>query len=212
VQSRTTASLVNHLAARLGAVRRTARCRPPKRPGLGRLVDRFQAAALQTPLAIPILYASTRCTATGTCSGQTVFPHNIGLGSTWTPNWSSGSNTSCRGDPGHRTAVGVRARACASAGRHPVGPHVREFLGEPGSGEPLCWRDRRIHRAGTSRHGSGARSAKHFAGDGDTEFGSSPPVDYTIDQGITVTNRPDFARLRPRAVPSRRRHHTTSAR
>lgn len=37
-------------------------------------------------------------------------------------------------------------------------------------------------------------SAKHYAGDGDTEFGSAAG-DYTIDQGVTVTNRRDFARF-----------------
>jgi beta-glucosidase len=37
-------------------------------------------------------------------------------------------------------------------------------------------------------------TAKHYAGDGDTEYGSAAG-DYTIDQGITVTSRRDFARI-----------------
>ena len=62
-------------------------------------------------------------------------------------------------------------------------------------------------------------TAKHYAGDGDTEYdeaaaaandGKPCEQRYTIDQGITVTNRPDFAQDRPGAVrPAIRR--TTSA-
>ena len=34
-------------------------------------------------------------------------------------------------------------------------------------------------------------TAKHYAGDGDTEYGT-PTGDYKVDQGIAVTSRPDF--------------------
>ena len=37
-------------------------------------------------------------------------------------------------------------------------------------------------------------TVKHFAGDGDTKYGTSAG-DYTIDQGVTITNRRDFARI-----------------
>ena len=45
-------------------------------------------------------------------------------------------------------------------------------------------------------------TAKHYAGDGDTQYGTGNG-DYTIDQGITVTNRRDFWDLAP-PVPPRR--------
>ena len=50
-------------------------------------------------------------------------------------------------------------------------------------------------------------TAKHYAGDGDTEYGTAAG-DYTIDQGITITNRRDFwdASLRP-YVPAVREHN-----
>ena len=34
-------------------------------------------------------------------------------------------------------------------------------------------------------------TAKHFAGDGDTTYGTSTS-DYKIDQGVSITNRRDF--------------------
>jgi beta-glucosidase len=37
-------------------------------------------------------------------------------------------------------------------------------------------------------------TVKHFAGDGDTKYGT-PVGDYTVDQGITITNRQDFNRI-----------------
>jgi beta-glucosidase len=51
-------------------------------------------------------------------------------------------------------------------------------------------------------------TAKHYAGDGDTEFDTAAG-DYTIDQGVTITNREDFARidLAP-FVAAVRRHKT----
>jgi beta-glucosidase len=51
-------------------------------------------------------------------------------------------------------------------------------------------------------------TAKHYAGDGDTEFDTAAG-DYTIDQGVTITSRKDFARidLAP-FVAAVRRHKT----
>ena len=53
-------------------------------------------------------------------------------------------------------------------------------------------------------------TAKHYAGDGDTQYGTGNG-DYTIDQGITVTNRRDFWRHVAAPVPPRRAASTTSA-
>src|SRR5215207_466487 len=49
------------------------------------MVDAFQAQALQTRLQIPILYGVDSVHGHGNLLGATVFPHNIGLGSTWDP-------------------------------------------------------------------------------------------------------------------------------
>ena len=49
-------------------------------------------------------------------------------------------------------------------------------------------------------------TVKHYAGDGDSEYGTSTTGEYEIDQGVTVTNRRDFARidLSPYVVAIRR--------
>ena len=49
------------------------------------MVDRYQKAALATPLHIPILYGIDTVHGDGNMDGATVFPHDIGLGATRDP-------------------------------------------------------------------------------------------------------------------------------
>src|SRR3954467_6436201 len=49
------------------------------------MIDRFQAAALATPLHIPLLYGIDSVHGDGNMYGATVFPHNIGLGASHDP-------------------------------------------------------------------------------------------------------------------------------
>lgn len=46
------------------------------------MVDGLQAAALNTRLGIPIIYASDAVHGHNNVYGATIFPHNIGLGAT----------------------------------------------------------------------------------------------------------------------------------
>jgi len=158
------------------------------------MVDRFQAAALQTRLQIPILYGVDSVHGHGNLLGATVFPHNIGLGSTWDPELVKRVE--------HVVAEETRATGpqwafapCVCVARDTRWGRTYESFSESPAlvskfaaaiegfqGKNLAATDRVL------------ASAKHFAGDGDTEFGSAAG-DYTIDQGITVTNRQDFARF-----------------
>jgi len=53
-------------------------------------------------------------------------------------------------------------------------------------------------------------TAKHFAGDGDTTYGTSTS-DYKIDQGVSITNRRDFWQKALRQhVPAVQKHHVGS--
>ncbi len=157
------------------------------------MVDRFQRAALATRLHIPILYGIDSVHGDGNMLGATVFPHNIGLGATRDPNLV--------GDVEHVTAEETRASGpqwsfapCICAARDDRWGRTYESFGEdPGlvtqmetaidgfQGPPghLSDNDRVL------------ATAKHYAGDGDTAYGSSSG-DYTIDQGVAITNRQDF--------------------
>ncbi|KAF5956155.1 hypothetical protein HYC85_009011 [Camellia sinensis] len=46
------------------------------------MIDRFQNAALESRLGIPLLYGTDAVHGNNNVYGATVFPHNIGLGAT----------------------------------------------------------------------------------------------------------------------------------
>jgi beta-glucosidase len=170
------------------------------------MVDTFQAAALRTRLQIPLLYGVDSVHGHGNLLGATVFPHNIGLGSTWDPQLVQRIE--------HVVAEETRATGpqwafapCVCVARDTRWGRTYESFSES------PWLVSRFAAAIEGFQGTNLAdadrvlaSAKHYAGDGDTEFGSAAG-DYTIDQGVTVTNRQDFARidLAP-YVPAVRRH------
>jgi beta-glucosidase len=157
------------------------------------MIDRFQRAALATRLQIPILYGIDSVHGDGNMLGATVFPHNIGLGASRDPGLVR--------DVEHVTAEETRATGpqwvfapCICAARDDRWGRTYEsfsedpklvikmetaidgFQGPPG------------HLADADRV---LATAKHYAGDGDTLYGSASG-DYKIDQGVSVTNRQDF--------------------
>jgi beta-glucosidase len=161
------------------------------------MVDGFQERALETRLGIPLIYGVDSVHGHGNLVGATVFPHNIGLGATRDPRLVeriahvTASETRATGPqwifgPCVCVARDLRwGRTYESYSEDPglvikmatavdglQGPHARE-LDEP---------DRAL------------ATAKHYAGDGDTEYGTGSG-DYPIDQGVTVTSRRDFARI-----------------
>ena len=176
------------------------------------MVDRFQRAALKTRLHIPLLYGIDSVHGDGNMYGATVFPHDIGLGATRDP--------ALVREVEHVTASETRSSGpqwvfapclCAPQddrwGRTYEGfgesPKLVEqmetaidgFQGPPGH---LADRDRVL------------ATAKHFAGDGDTKYGTGNG-DYTIDQGIAVTDHQDFwDKALRQYVPAVRRHHVGS--
>jgi beta-glucosidase len=158
------------------------------------MVDGFQAQALQTRLQIPILYGVDSVHGHGNLLGATVFPHNIGLGSTWDPNLV--------GQIEHVVAEETRATGpqwafapCVCVARDERwGRTYESFSEDPNLVARFAAGIKGFQGKYLSDNDRVLATAKHYAGDGDTEFGSAAG-DYTIDQGVTVTNRRDFARI-----------------
>ena len=157
------------------------------------MVDSFQEAALDTRLEIPLLYGVDSVHGHGNLYGATVFPHNIGLGATRDPALVRRA--------AHITAEETRASGpqwafapCICAARDDRwGRTYESFSEDPGL----------VIRMETAIDGLQGRrprldqpdrvlaSAKHYAGDGDTEYGT-PTNDYTVDQGVAITSWEDF--------------------
>ncbi|MEV6970550.1 glycoside hydrolase family 3 protein [Hamadaea sp. NPDC051192] len=172
------------------------------------MVNEFQTQALSTRLGIPMIYGIDAVHGHGNVYGATVFPHNIGLGATRDPALVE--------KIGHANAEEVRATGipwsfspCICVSRDERWGRSYEAFGE----DPAL-----VVRMGTMIDGQQGHSvsqlagddrvlstAKHFAGDGDTEYDAAVAAAnqgkpwweqrYTIDQGVTVTSRSDFAKI-----------------
>jgi beta-glucosidase len=176
------------------------------------MIDRFQRAALKTRLGIPLLYGIDAVHGNGNALGATVFPHNIGLGATRDPGLVK--------EIAHITALETRASGpqwtfapCVCAPRDDRWGRTYEGFSEDaghvidmetaidgfqGRRGQLDDRDRVL------------ATAKHYAGDGDTEYGTAAG-DYEIDQGVAITTRGDFWRNSLRQyVPAVREHDVGS--
>ncbi|MGD9736489.1 MAG: glycoside hydrolase family 3 protein [Solirubrobacterales bacterium] len=178
------------------------------------MVDRFQQAALETRLHIPILYGIDSVHGDGNMLGATVFPHNIGLGATRDPGLVE--------EVEHVTAEETRASGpqwvfapCVCAARDDRWGRTYESFSE------APWLVEEMESAidgfqGPPGHLSDPdrvlATAKHFAGDGDTVYGTSTnPSGYKIDQGVSIDSRPEFFEHALRQyVPAVREHHVGS--
>jgi beta-glucosidase len=176
------------------------------------MVDRFQRAALATRLHIPLLYGIDSVHGDGNMYGATVFPHNIGLGATRDPALVS--------EVEHVTASETRASGpqwtfapCICAARDDRwGRTYESFSEDPGLVIQMetaidGFQGPRGHLGDADRV---LATAKHYAGDGDTLYGTASG-DYKIDQGIAITNRQDFWDTSLRQyVPAVQDHHVGS--
>ncbi|MFC5724004.1 glycoside hydrolase family 3 protein [Streptomyces gamaensis] len=178
------------------------------------MVDAYQRRALATRLRIPLLYGTDSVHGNNNVLGATVFPHNIAMGATRDP--------ALVREAARITAAETRAsgpqwvfapclcvvrddrwgRTYESYGEDPRLVESMETVIDGLQGTSVKDRARPDHVLAT---------AKHFAGDGDTTYGTSTTKSYTIDQGVTVTDRRHFERvdLAPYG-PAVRRHHVGS--
>ena len=168
------------------------------------MINTFQAYALSTPLQIPMIYGVDAVHGHGNVYGATVFPHNVGLGATRDPALVERAYRA--------TAAEVRATGipwdfapCVCVSRDERWGRAYESFAE----DPALVIRMETAIDGLQRGGVLA-TVKHYAGDGDTRYGTGSG-DFTIDQGITVTSRADFARrdLAP-YVAAIRQHHAGS--
>jgi beta-glucosidase len=181
------------------------------------MVDRYQAAALKTPLGIPLIYGIDTVHGDGNMQGATIFPHNIGLGATRDPalvrrvEHVAASETRSSGPqwafaPCICVARDDRwGRIYESFGEKPALVEKMETAidGFQGPAGHLSDNDRVL------------ATAKHFAGDGLTTYGtgsnSQKTGNYPIDQGVDQVSHGTFARLALAPyVDAVRQHHVGS--
>lgn len=165
--------------------------------GWADMVDALQEQALSTRLGIPLLYGVDSVHGHANLNGATVFPHNIGLGAT--------RDVRLVKRIGHITAEETRATGpqwtfapCVCVARDDRWGRTYESFGES---PRLVARMAAIIDGIQGRPGGRdldepdhvLATAKHYAGDGLTSFGTGEG-DYTIDQGIAEVSHREFWR------------------
>jgi beta-glucosidase len=160
------------------------------------MIDGFQLRALSTRLQIPLIYGVDAVHGHNNLAGATIIPHNIGLGATRDPELAHRM--------GELTAAETRATGipwdfapCLCVTRDDRWGRAYESFGEdPALVESMETIIQGLQGArdgrDLDRSDKVLATAKHFVGDGGTEYGSSTTDAYTIDQGITKVTRQDL--------------------
>ncbi|MET7368678.1 glycoside hydrolase family 3 N-terminal domain-containing protein [Streptomyces sp. NPDC005566] len=161
-----------------------------------KMVDAYQLRAQATRFQIPLIYGVDAVHGHNNVIGSTIMPHNIGIG--------AGRDPKLAEKTGEVTASEVRATGipwdfapCVCVTRDERWGRSYEAYGE----DPALVEAMETVITGMQGHPSGKdldrgdkvlASAKHFVGDGGTEFGSSTTGSYPIDQGITKVTREEL--------------------
>ncbi|MET9383966.1 glycoside hydrolase family 3 N-terminal domain-containing protein [Streptomyces sp. NPDC002928] len=158
-----------------------------------KMIDSFQLQAQATRFQIPLIYGVDAVHGHNNLVGATIMPHNIGIGATRDPELAEKT--------GAVTAAEVRATGipwdfapCLCVTRDERWGRSYESFGEDpalvDSMETVIQGlQGQANGKDLSRNDKVLATAKHFVGDGGTEYGSSTTGSYTIDQGVTKVTR-----------------------
>jgi len=160
------------------------------------LIDRYQKRALETRLAIPLLYGVDAVHGHNNVLGAVVFPHDIGLGCT--------RNPALIEKIARITALEVRATGinwafspCVAVPRDiRWGRTYEGFAEEPGGVKELgAAVVRGLQGDDLADPLSVLGCAKHYVGDGGTAYGSSTIGPHLLDQGDTRMDEKTLRRI-----------------
>ncbi|KUM67934.1 glycoside hydrolase family 3 N-terminal domain-containing protein [Streptomyces curacoi] len=158
-----------------------------------KMIDGFQLRAQATRFQIPLIYGVDAVHGHNNLAGATIMPHNIGLGASRNPGLAR--------QAGAVTAAETRATGipwdfapCLCVTRDDRWGRAYESFGEdPALVESMATVIQGLQGRPDGRDLDRAdkvlATAKHFVGDGGTEYGSSTTGTYTIDQGVTKVTR-----------------------
>lgn len=157
-----------------------------------RTVDALHEAALGTRLGIPLLYGIDAVHGHANVAGAVVFPHNIGLGCTRDPalveRIAAATAAEVRG-----TGIDWTFSPVVAAARDERWGRTYEAFGEdPALAGKLGAAVVRGLQGKELGRGSVLATAKHFAGDGATSFGTSTMPDGLLDRGDVRLNEAPF--------------------
>ncbi|PRW63316.1 beta-glucosidase [Actinopolyspora mortivallis] len=152
------------------------------------MYDRYQRAALDTPLGIPVLYGVDAVHGHNNVRTATIFPHNIGLGATRNP-WLVRRVGAATAEEVAATGIDWTFSPCLCVARNDRWGRTYESFGEAPwlastmSEEITGYQGHRLGDDPTSI----MATAKHYVGDGGTTGG--------VDQGDTRLSERELRRI-----------------
>lgn len=156
------------------------------------MIDSFQARAQATPLQIPLIYGEDSVHGDNNLVGATVFPQNIAMGATRDPALVKQEGQVAATET-RATGVTWAFSPCVCVARDERWGRTYESYGE----DPALVTQMETIIDGLQGDGalnkntSVLATAKHFAGDGGTTYGSGSG-NYKIDQGVTTVTMPQL--------------------
>ncbi|EGX58757.1 glycosyl hydrolase [Streptomyces zinciresistens K42] len=157
------------------------------------MVDGFQLRAQATRFQIPLIYGVDAVHGHNNLVGATILPHNVGIGASRDPQiaYQAGAVTAAET---RATGIPWDFAPCLCVSRDDRWGRAYESFGEdPALVESMETVIQGLQGAPDGRdlknNNRVLATAKHFVGDGGTDYGSSTTGTYTIDQGVTRTTR-----------------------
>ncbi|MEV0094121.1 glycoside hydrolase family 3 N-terminal domain-containing protein [Streptomyces sp. NPDC050738] len=161
-----------------------------------KMVDSYQLRAQATRFQIPLIYGVDAVHGHNNVIGSTIMPHNIGLGATRDPALAEKTGAVTAGEV-RATGIPWDFAPCLCVARDERWGRTYESYGEDpalvSSLETVIQgMQGRADGKDLSRNDKVLATAKHFVGDGGTEYGSSTTGSYPIDQGVTKVTRQEL--------------------
>ncbi|MFC6023133.1 glycoside hydrolase family 3 N-terminal domain-containing protein [Plantactinospora solaniradicis] len=166
------------------------------------MYDRFQNAALGTPLGIPMIYGSDAVHGHNNVVGATIFPHNIGLGATRNPELVRQIG---RATAEEVTGTGVDwtfAPCLCVVSNDRWGRSYESFGEQPALVGSMTSVIDGLQGASLDASGSILATAKHYLGDGGTTGGTDQGNTQLSEAELRNIHLPPFAEAVRRNVGS----------
>ncbi|MEV0328334.1 glycoside hydrolase family 3 N-terminal domain-containing protein [Micromonospora echinospora] len=175
---------------------------PNTATGWADMYDRFQNAALATPLGIPMIYGSDAVHGHNNVVGATIFPHNIGLGATRNPALVQRIGRATAEEVSG-TGVDWTFAPCLCVARNDRWGRTYESFGETPE-LPSAMTSVITGLQGPSLDASGAvlATAKHYLGDGGTVGGDDQGDTRLSEAELRAIHLPPFEAAVARDVGS----------
>ena len=158
------------------------------------MVDQYQQEALKTRLKIPIIYGIDAVHGHNNVKGATIFPHNIGLGCMRNPELVKQA-AAVTAEEVVATGIHWTFAPCLAVSRDERwGRAYESFSENPGLVTDYSAATIKGYQGNSlGEKGKILSTAKHFAGDGGTLWGTG--LKGKIDRGNTMLNEDEFRRI-----------------